>query len=294
MGARPLISVIVPTYNRQHLIANAVASILRQDAGNIELIVVDDGSTDDTAAVLEPQMYAIRYIRQQNRGVSAARNRGVKESRGEHLAFLDSDDEWAPGKLKPQLDKVSEGTLSFEGVRWFTDGEEVSPESLGVKWPRADAAGFVTDPVHDVSQGRYFHLGTLLCRKTDFLQVGLFDETLPMGEDEDWFSRASFRMRFHYLPQPMLLRRLHGSQTDSESEASLRSLISVLGKIVKRTEGVHPRAHAAANRRLAAKWSHLANNLAREGRRAEARAATRTAYKLEPLNFKRLVKAALC
>jgi glycosyltransferase involved in cell wall biosynthesis len=292
MLPRELISVIVPTYNRQHFVANAVESVLRQDAGNVEIVVVDDGSTDNTAAVLVPLMKHIRYIHQENRGVSAARNRGVRESRGEYLAFLDSDDEWAPEKLPAQMGAVLPGTLSFEGVRWLLDGKDVADANLGVKWPRAHSSGFVIDPVQDVAEGRYLHLGTLLCRKEDFLRVGLFDEGLTFGEDEDWFSRASLKMRFHYLPQPLLIRRLHGSQTDMQSEANLRSLISVLSRIKSRTERGYPLASSAANRRLAAKWSHLANSLRRGGQRAEAARAARTAYRLEPLNFKRLVKAA--
>jgi hypothetical protein len=149
----------------------------------------------------------------------------------------------------------------------------------------------VIDPILDVAEGRYLHLGTLLCRRADFLAVGLFDETLSMGEDEDWFSRASLQMRFHYIPEPLLLRRFHAAQTGTESEASLRSLIRVFGQMKQRTELVHPRAHAAARQRLAAKWSHLANVLNQSGRRSEASEAARTAFLLNPLNIGRLAKA---
>jgi len=293
----PQVSVIIPTYNRERFVSKAIDSILHQSFTDYEIIVIDDGSTDGTQNVLKPYMNLIRYIYQDNRGVSAARNRGVQESRGELLAFLDSDDLWSPGKLRTQIDKVfSDEVLSFEGVEWFVDREEdrVFLKQCGsVEWPRCHTSGYVIDPVLDVAEGRYLHLGTMLCRKKSFLEVGFFDESLCMGEDEDWFSRASLKLRFHYISEPFLKRRLHVRQTDPEREECLRSLITVFSNIKARTKGAHQIAHAIANKRLAAQWSHLANNLAGQGRRLEASRAARTAFALEPRNIKRLIKAAL-
>jgi glycosyltransferase involved in cell wall biosynthesis len=293
------ISVIIPTFNRRAFIVDAVESVLAQDIGDLEIIVVDDGSTDETHDALKPYMNikAIRYIRQDNQGVSAARNRGVRESHGELLAFLDSDDLWSAGKLKTQIDKVRiEEVLSFEGVEWFVDNEEDSDylnESERVIWPRCDTSGYVVDPVLDVAEGRYLHLGTLLCKKSTFLEVGFFDEGLCMGEDEDWFSRASLKMRFHYISEPLLKRRFHRSQTAPEREECIRSLITVFGNIKTRTKGIHPKAHAIANKRLASKWSHLANRLVDRGSRLEAIRAAWTAFILEPFNIKRLMKLVM-
>lgn len=294
------ITVIIPTFNRRDFIVDAVKSILIQDIDDLEIMIVDDGSTDGTQDVLKPYMNVIRYIYQDNRGVSAARNRGVQESRGELLAFLDSDDLWSPGKLKPRIDQISsllsEEVLSFRGVEWFVDREEdrvFLKQCRSVKWPCCDSSGYVKDPVLDVAEGRYLHLGTMLCRKKSFLEVGLFDESLCMGEDEDWFSRASLKMRFHYISEPFLKRRLHATQTGPEREECLRSLITAFSNIKARTEGIHSKAYAIANERLAAKWSHLANNLADQGRRLEASHAAQAASALEPRNIKRLIKAAL-
>jgi glycosyltransferase involved in cell wall biosynthesis len=290
------ISVIIPTFNRGRFVGAAVDSVLLQGVDDVEIIVVDDGSTDDTRDVLKAYSGKINYIYQENRGVSAARNRGVRESRGNLLAFLDSDDIWAPGKLKKQLDTVhSDDILSFQGVDWFVDREEdreLLRQREAVRWPRCDNDGYVVDPVLDVATGRYLHLGTMLCRKSTFLEVGMFDEDLSMGEDEDWFSRASLKMRFHYMGEPLLKRRFHSQQTPSESEKSLRSLINVFSKIKSRTEHVHRKANVAAKRRLAAKWSHLANVLQSRGRHPEAVEAARAALLNEPANFKRLIKTA--
>ncbi|MGZ8941495.1 MAG: glycosyltransferase family 2 protein [Methylobacter sp.] len=296
MQSEKHITVIIPTFNRRSFIVDAVNSVLAQDIDDLEIIVVDDGSTDGTQIALEPYMKAIRYIYQDNRGVSAARNRGVRESRGELLAFLDSDDLWLPGKLKAQIDKVCcEDVLSFGGVEWFVDREEDREflnQCESVVWPRCDASGYIIDPVLDIAEGRYLHLGTLLCRKSTFLEIGFFDEGLCMGEDEDWFSRASLKKRFHYISEPFLNRRFHRSQISQEREECLRSLITVFDNIKDRTEGVHLKAHAIAKKRLAAKWSHLANRLADQGRRMEAIRAGWIAFVLEPLKIKRLIKLA--
>ena len=297
MKGKQHVSVIIPTFNRCRFIVDAVESIVLQNVSNLEIIVIDDGSTNGTRDALKPYMNIIRYIYQENGGVSAARNRGVRESRGELLAFLDSDDLWSPGKLKAQIDKISsDDVLSFEGVEWFVDQKEdqlLFEQCRSVKWPDCDTSGFVIDPVLNVAEGRYLHLGTLLCRRTTFLEIGFFDESLCMGEDEDWFSRASTKTRFHYVSEPLLRRRLHAHQTGSEREECLRSLITVFSNITARTARIHPKAHAAANKRLAAKWSHLANNLAGQGRYREARRAAQTAFALEPRRIERLLKIAL-
>src|SRR5690349_9034781 len=103
MSTLPLTSVIVPCYNGGRYVATAVQSVFRQSYPRIEVVVVDDGSTDDSPAILAGFGEAIRYVRQTNQGLSAARNRGIKEARGELLAFLDADDVWLPSKLATQV-----------------------------------------------------------------------------------------------------------------------------------------------------------------------------------------------
>ena len=185
MRKKESISVIIPTFNRREFISDAVESILVQRMDGLEVIVVDDGSTDGTQEVLKPYTNAVRYIYQDNQGVSAARNRGIQESRGELLAFLDSDDVWIPGKRETQVTMVrAEDVLSFGGVEWFVDREDdraFLEQCQSVNWPKCDARGHVIDPILDVAEGRYLHLGTLLCRKDTFLKVGVFDESLCMG-----------------------------------------------------------------------------------------------------------------
>ena len=103
----PLVSVVIPTYNRSAFVTKAIDSVLNQVFGDYELIVVDDGSTDDTKGQLDKYQGKIRYIYQDNHGVSAARNTGITASRGEWLAFLDSDDEWRPNYLAKQIGQTT-------------------------------------------------------------------------------------------------------------------------------------------------------------------------------------------
>lgn len=291
------VSVIIPTFNRGQLVMAAVESVLSQGISGVEVIVVDDGSTDGTRELFQEHRPGVRYVYQQNGGVSAARNRGVVESSAKLIAFLDSDDLWAPGKLRAQLDRVtSDGVLSFQGVGWFVDTDEdtsLLKQVSQVIWPRIDADGFVVDAVLDVAEGRYFHLGTMLCTRAAFLEVGFFDPALSMGEDEDWFSRASLTKRFHYDSSPLLQRRFHSNQTPNDSEKSLRSLKTVFERIVDRTAEGHKRASRVAVKRLAAKCSHLANYLNAGHRYGEASREMVKAYSLTPFNMLRLMKLLL-
>jgi len=240
----------------------------------LEIIVVDDVSTDGTRETLTRHSPHITYLYQENRGVSAARNLGVSKANGKLLAFLDSDDLWAPGKLMAQLNTlISEDTLSFHGVEWFVDCQQDSyllERKAAAKWPRCQPDGFVADPVLDVAEGCYLQIGTLLCLKEAFQRIGHFEEGLSMGEDEDWFSRAASKMKFHYTAAPLLRIRYHAYQTSQDSEKSIRSLIRDFEGMKARTHGLHSAACAASNERLAAKWSHLANKLHRDARQQEA------------------------
>ena len=269
-----LVSIIIPTFNRRDYITFAVESVLAQDVAPIEIIVVDDGSTDDTRNVLEPFLSAIRYIRQDNAGVAAARNRGVRAAGVNIFVFLIATMCGSLGSSEHSLRFRRLMTcFVFEGVEWFVDrprDEHLLARSASVKWPRCDVGGYIIDPVLDVADGRYLTLCTLLCTKRAFLDVGFFEETLCLGEDEDWLSRASMRKRFFYSPTSYLQIRLHDNQTGQQREACIRSQISVFEKIRVRTRKVNAPASAAVTKRLAAKWSHLANNLAKEKRFDEA------------------------
>ncbi|MDR1870331.1 MAG: glycosyltransferase [Deltaproteobacteria bacterium] len=199
----PLVSVIIPTYNRALTILRAVDSVLRQEKVDFELIVVDDGSTDNTKELLDDKIQnnKIIYLYEDNKGVSAARNLGIKAAKGEWIAFLDSDDEWLPHKLLAQTQDLKarpEFLVSQSQEIWIRRGQRVNP---GVK--------------HQKKEGDIFLDSVKLClispsaviMKADlFPQIGLFDETLVAGEDYDLWLRLTVRFKVGLLDEPLVIR----------------------------------------------------------------------------------------
>ncbi len=170
-------SVIIPAFNAARTLPNAVASVRRQAREAIEVIVVDDGSTDDTRACCERLGADIRYIRQENAGVAAARNVGVHAATGTRLTFLDADDEW-----------------TNESLSLLDVALDEHPEWMAVQGRTAAFVADLDGPVHDgTSFGAAWFgptLGSTLFRRDAFDRVGTFDVKLRMAEDLDWFIRA--------------------------------------------------------------------------------------------------------
>jgi glycosyltransferase involved in cell wall biosynthesis len=195
------VSAVVPVHNGAAFLAEALDSILEQSYSTIEVIVVDDGSTDGTEAVLWDYAGAVRVIRQRQRGAAAARNRAIQAARGDFLAFLDADDRWEPMKTERQLGLLHrEADLEavFGRVQQFRSAASAPTRESGSDWPvPVDLEGLV--------------LGTLLIRKEAFLRVGLLDESFQVGEFIEWFSRAKLeRLRWKSLEEVVLRRRIHG------------------------------------------------------------------------------------
>lgn len=193
-----LVSVVIPVFNRAHTLHRAIDSVRMQDVTDWELIVVDDGSTDGSADI--PASYGdarIRSIRHDtNRGAAAARNTGVRAARGRYIAFLDSDDEWLPGKLRAQLDAMERGA---DAPQALCTGFLLHREKTGHRsrrHPQADGTWFET-----MLDGCYVSPGsTLMVRRDCFAAVGPLDETLPRLEDWDWLLRCMERFSFDCLP----------------------------------------------------------------------------------------------
>jgi len=184
----PKVSVIVPTYNRAKFIERALDSVLNQTFLDFEIIVIDDGSIDNTKEVLYQYNDKIKYIYQNNSGISAARNRGINESLGEYIAFLDSDDFWAPEKLNEQV-KVLDSNKKVGIVYVRMPIVNAKGEQLGMK-----PAGVSGKNFHEL-----LHLwgdlptSSVMTRKECFLKAGMFDVSLTMSEDtEMWIRIAKF------------------------------------------------------------------------------------------------------
>ncbi|NOZ24608.1 MAG: glycosyltransferase [Nitrospirae bacterium] len=199
-------SVIVPTYNRAHLLGRALASVARQTYRDFEVIVVDDGSTDETAEVVkEFASLDIRYIRHENnRGEAAARNTGVLAAKGEFIAFLDSDDEWLSEKLQKQMEVFKHQSPEVGIV--YSDMCEIDRNGRRRLWRSPTFMpedGFFYRKALDY-QVYGIGIGSSVVRRSCFEKVGLFDERLSYYVDFDFFIRLSKEYCFYHLREPLM------------------------------------------------------------------------------------------
>jgi glycosyltransferase involved in cell wall biosynthesis len=221
MVESPLISCIVPVLNGELYIRESLDSILAQTYKAIEIIVLDDGSTDGTVSIVREYGGQVKYFWQPNGGLASARNRGIDVAQGEFISFLDADDLWHPEKLERQVKRFNTRTeleFSVTHVRNFwspelTDEmERHNDERLFLSWP-----GYTCN--------------TLLARKDIFESVGEFNASIMVGEDIDWFFRAAeLGVTGELMPEVLAYRRLHRSNMTRLKASESRE---VLLKIVK-------------------------------------------------------------
>lgn len=181
----PSISVIIPTYNRAGQILGAVRSVMAQTLAPAEIVVVDDGSSDNTEEVLAPVMEQIRYVKTVNQGVSAARNRGIREASCEWIAFLDSDDTWRPEKLRRQWDAVTRsGAKVCFCVSVDESGEPLDDlRAMDKDLPAGGERFYQPDDGRFFLHSRHPFLQSMLVEKEALIRSGIFDESLRVAED---------------------------------------------------------------------------------------------------------------
>jgi glycosyltransferase involved in cell wall biosynthesis len=197
----PLVSVVVPCYNTELYIGEAIDSIVAQDCKPIEIVVIDDGSTDRSMEVVRRFGDRVECRRQPNAGIGAARNAGIAIARGKYLAFLDADDIWTPTSLNSRLDRLRRGAdCVYGGVEHFIS-PDLSPE---------ERDRFA--PIPATMTGRL--AGTMLIDRNAFHRVGLFDPSLKIGEMVDWVARADHaRIAAALIDDIVLRRRIHRTNT---------------------------------------------------------------------------------
>ena len=262
---KPLVSVIIPAYNRGWIIQEAIDSVLDQDFSDYELIVVDDGSDDNTLEILGAYGKAITVLHQPNKGVSAARNRGIAEASGRLIAFLDSDDLWLPRKLSAQ-------------VKFFKDHPDAVINQTQERWIRS---GVPLNPKkrHHKFSGMIFERSLALClvspsavmiKKSLFGTVGIFDEHLPACEDYDLWLRISCRYPVHLIETALIIKR--GGHDDQLSKAAVldKYRIQSLVKIID-SDLLSPQQYQAALMTLKQKCKVYAGGCRKRGREEEAK-----------------------
>lgn len=223
----PLVSIIIPTYNRAWIVRDAIDSVLGQTYADFELIVVDDGSTDRTPEILNSYGDRLRVIRQANQGVSAARNRGIGASSGPLIALLDSDDIWLPEKLTVQVDffkKHPSALICQTEEIWIRNCLRVNPGKRHRK-----PSGVIFERSLDLC---LVSPSAVMVRRALLEVVGLFDENLPACEDYDLWLRVGCRFPVHLIDKPLTIKR--GGHEDQLSRQSsldryrIRSLVKLI------------------------------------------------------------------
>ena len=214
---QPLVSVIIPVYNGARFLRAALESVFAQTYPSFEVIVVDDGSSDDSGAIAL-NFPEVRYIRQENQGVAAARNHGIEAAQGEFFAFLDQDDVWTPEKLKLQIEHL----LNNPELGYTLTHQQYFLEP-GTPLP----AWFRKELLTSVHTG--WVLGTLVVRRTAFEQVGNFATGYSAANDSDWFFRAkAAEIPMAIVAELLLLKRIHEANDSGRAKEILSELLKVV------------------------------------------------------------------
>lgn len=235
MTDNPLVSVVIPTYNRASLIPSSIESVLGQTYKRIELIVVDDGSTDDTQAVLAGYGDKIKVICQQNAGPAIARNRGIAAATGDIIAFLDSDDQWLPTKLERQVESLRaagpEVTCSLCNCTvYYANGTKTSTFAIADTIPECDT-GIWLNPV-EVLLNRFVMFNQAVAIRREVLErVGYFDESLRFGEDYDLPFRLAMEGPWTIIRDELVA--YHEASPGSWAKAALREEIRLRKDLVR-------------------------------------------------------------
>ncbi len=227
---KPQISVVIPVYNREQTIERAIDSVLAQERLPEEIIVVDDGSTDNTPEILNAYHTKIQVVRQSNKGVSAARNRGVELARGKWIAFLDSDDEWLPDKLQKQmtyLEQHPNTRILQTDERWIRNNMRVNP---GKKYFKKSGNIF-----KNCLKTCIVGPSTVICERSLLKEKGGFDENLPVCEDYDLWLRIAAKHPIPLIKQTLIIKYGgHPDQLSLSTPGMDRFRVQSLEKILKK------------------------------------------------------------
>lgn len=278
-GNGPVISVITPTYNRADFLPEAVRSVLDQTFKDFELLIVDDGSTDNTPEVLEPFLKdgRVLYEFQQNQGQSAARNRALAKARGQFICFLDSDNAWLPNKLEHQLeafDQHPEVDIVY--------GDIVTIDEEGRELSRKNMRRYSGHIASHMLKDNFVSMNTTMARRYCFDEMGGMSGKRRVADDYDLWLRFSAKYRFLYLPEVFAKYRVMADQISSDKRRRFDTNEQIILDFLRD----YPEAVSSREARigLAAFYSRKARHYAQSGDRATAWRSILRALRYGPMN----------
>jgi hypothetical protein len=228
----PAVSVVIPAYNHASFLAQTITSALSQTWRDFEVVVVDDGSTDATSQIATQFGDAIHYVRQDNQGIAAARNTGIRHARGELISFLDDDDLWDPDHLGMVVPVFQDSYTMAVYTGWQAIDENDR------RLPRGSTRVVPPEQLYDaLLVGGFFTGACVTVRRTCLDRVGLFDEALHGCDDLDLWLRISRLQKFKGIPQVLVLYRMHGGGLSSNELHMFKDRLKVLGKHFGTDEG---------------------------------------------------------
>jgi len=265
----PAVSVVLPTFNRAHLVGRALESVEAQTFRDIEIVVVDDGSTDDTRGVVElfgrAATLPLTYIHQPNRGCAAARNRGLRVARGSFLGFLDSDDAWLPNAVESLVDALVRSDADFAyspAIESFADGSERVNHPVAAGHPEAFA--------EEHFQHTNLRNGAFMFRRSVLSTVPGLDESLRYNEDSDFIQRVAVRHRSVYCDRPTVRVYHHEGQKSRNRAEIYGALLTSAERILAENPEFGRQLGRAAETRLHELRMERARALLLAGRFEEA------------------------
>lgn len=277
-----MISVIIPTCNRAPFLKEAIQSVLDQDyfissnlAASFELLIIDDGSTDNTKEIVMAFGDRVKYHYQTNKGISASRNLGLRLAKGDYIAFLDSDDLWNKAKLRMQMNlmkHLSRVKACYTEEIWIRKGVKVNPKKKHQKY-----SGWIFDKVLPLC---LISLSSALFKKEVFEEVGHFDEELPVCEDYDFGIRLAQKYPVYLIPRPLIVKRGgHPDQLSKKFWGMDRFRIKVLEKALNL--GLTPQQEELVKQEIVRKCRILARGFEKRNNQEESKKYLNLLYKYE-------------
>lgn len=251
----PRVSIVVATYNYARFLGGALESALAQTFRDLEVVVVDDGSTDDTAGAVRPFLAdgRVRYVRTDHRGQPQAKNTGVRLARAPLVAFLDADDRWLPAKLERQLALFdADPGLGVVYARRLLIDEEGWP--LEYEQPVLHRG----DVIEPLFERNFLCFSSVLARREVLEQEGLFDDSLPLAIDFDLWLRVARHYRFDYVDEPLIEYRVGHASLSRRQEERLRRVLKIMRRFLDERGGRERVRPAVARRAFAGMYCDLA------------------------------------